>query len=602
MHLINLIVHDKQLDPAYVTSRIRSLTTEAADCASVLRSTEGKARDANFFEKHGDAFTLAIKEHEKWRVDHLAQEDGEEGQSENQTSESSVQSPPRSPTSPTPQSPTSTTDPVTTPTPTPAPLPPASPPKTPSDPPLTPKNIGQALLNEAVGICEELESALDDAYDDPNASSLVHAEFDPCTPLLLVLAGVLGLRGLAMARRYSFNDVLVMASRYAKLTQKKRDIGKIAKKIAKLDAETKASNDYSDIDLTQPVCAVLNQAEEDETVIANVQAERVRLTSDPLAVAAQIVTGGGEYWMQESKTSSACGTQSTIVQFIVVFIKVLMQIPFDEWEKMFKGAREQYANEFQEIRLFGEKIYGGPIGQLSLADIFSKVLVEASYQDLSEEEKKTEAAMRARLQKDMVSRKMLPFFEIAESESLVMASEEVVWTPSQNGTLNLSNPHFSRKDNSGDKRRRSGAKYLLHAFMSRRVVEAMVPLGFSASQTFEFGLSILCVSPTAIDRDIYNFLGSDDVSTLAPTLLAKNGTVPMMLAMFTKKKKSFGKNYEFLDIADDRRDGTRSMRELVTAYIDMMIGNESGKGANTAAPSETGGEENAEEEADVDSS
>ena len=602
MHLINLLLHDKELDPAFVKSRIKCLTTEAADCASVLRSTEGKARDANYFQKHGDAFAIAIKEHGELRIDHLAQEDGE-GDSGRRTSGSPAQSPPRSPRSPTPQSPSrssttespSTATPTLTPTPTPSSK--KSPPKPPGDPPLTQTNPGQALLNKTVGICEEFEMELDDAYEDPNARSLVHGQFDPNTPLLLVLAGVLGLRGRSMARRYSFNDVLVMISKYVRLTQKKRDIGSIAKKIAKLDAQSKASNDYYVIDLTQPVYTVLNQAEEDEAAIANVQAERDRLASLPLAVAAQEVTGGREHWLQESKTSSACGTQSTIVTFIAVFIKVLMQITFDEWEQSFKGARDQQANEFQDIRLFGEKIFGGPIGQLSIADIFSKVLVEASYQDLSEEEKKTESAMRARLQKDMVSRKMLPYFEIAESESLVMASD--VWTPPESGALNLGNPHFSRKDTVGDKRRRSGAKYLLHALMSRRVGEAMVPFGFSASQTFEFGLSILCVSPTEIDRDKFNFLGSDDVSILAPTLLAKNGTVPKMLAMFTKKMKSFGKNYEFLDIVDDRRNKTRSMQELVTAYIDKMIGNESKEGA--AAANEAGIEENAHE-VGVDSS
>ena len=492
MHLIIVLLHDKELDPASVKSRIKCLATEAADCVSVLRSTEGKARDANYFEKHGDEFTLAMKEHGEWRVDHLVREGDEDDRSG--PSGSPAQSPPRSPRSPEPQSPSrsSTTDP--TPTPMPTPLPQKSPPRTPGDP--TQTNPGQALLNETVGICEEFEMVLDDVYEDPNASSLVHGQFDPNTPLLFVLAGVLGLRGLAMARRYSFNDVLVMISKYARLTQKKRDIGSIAKKIAKLDAQSKASNDYSVIDLTQPVYTVLNQAEEDEAAIANVQAERDRLASLPLAVAAREVTGGREHWLQESKTSSACGTQSTIVTFIAVFIKVLMQITFDKWEQLFKGSRDQQANEFQEIRLFGEKIFGGPIGQLSIADIFSKVLVEASYLDLSEEEKKAESTMRARLQKDMVSRKMLPYFEIAESESLVMASEEDVWTPPENGALNLRNPHFSRKDTVGDKRRRSSAKYLLHTLMSRRVGEAMVPFGFSASQTFEFGLSILCVSPT----------------------------------------------------------------------------------------------------------
>ena len=63
--------------------------------------------------------------------------------------------------------------------------------------------------------------------------------------------------------------------------------------------------------------------------------------------------------------------------------------------------------------------------------------------------------------------------------------------------------------------------------------------------------------------------------------------------------KSFGKNYEFLDIADDRRNKTRSMQEIVAAYIDKMIGNESKEGA--AATNEAGIEGNADE-VGVDSS
>ena len=275
------------------------------------------------------------------------------------------------------------------------------------------------------------------------------------------------------------------------------------------------------------------------------------------------------------------------------FVKLLMQITFDDWQRAFKGARNQLLDEFEEYRRFGEKIVGGPIGHLTLADIISKVLVEASHRELDEEDQRTDMKMRKRLQKDLASRHCLTHWKrqilIAESESLIMKSHEGHWTPPSE-VPDIANPYFGRRDPQGDKRRRQCAKYILYCLVSGRKAQEMAAHGFPACNPLDFGLSILCLSPTEIDKDPCAFIVSDE----APSLKDNSGTVTKMLASFTKKMRSFRSNYEFLDITEDLRNGTRTKKELVTSYIDRMVGENTAEGDGNEA-GEGNGRENGEE-------
>jgi len=412
----------------------------------------------------------------------------------------------------------------------------------------------------------------------------------------MVLGAVLGLHGRAAARRFSFQDIIVAGARFAQIVSMKQHIGSIAKQFVVLSSETKAARDYSVTDLSLPVCDTIGQSEKDDEIIADKEAERNRLSALPLAIAARKAAESTERgWLHVAKTSQNCKTQINMVKHLVVLAKVLIQITFDVWKERCCISNEPDRKFFEDVRLLGKKILGRSILSLTLSEIIGKVFVEASFRDLSDDEKSTVHKFWCRIKKDLASVVFAPEYRIAEAESLMVASPENPWTPPVNVPV-LSDPKFGSTDKAGAKKRRACVKFIVYAERAYQQAEAMIPYGYPEDRLLDLPLAVLCLSPSEVDIGKYDFLMSTEIQSKAVSLLSKSGHVTRMLQMLDTKSKSFNNNYEFIDIAPDLRNGTNSALDLVTAFLDAASGGSEGD----FGEAQSGEDANGDHESDVD--
>lgn len=583
VHLINLVQCEKDILPEARAERVRKISSEIRKCMAKLRSEDGKARDKEYYGQEGnDSLSMAATAHAKWCDNHQhlfdngevesisAVDNGGEVESISGSSQEEAQTlPPPSPLVPS--------------------EPPVSPPREPQ-PELelevvsadglateseTESEAQPSPLDLAIETNNNFEAAIEDALlcdesQEGHTHHMVAERFDPCTPALLVVCDVVGARGLQAARRSSFNDIIAAGSRYGQITQTKNIIGPIARSIATLRAKSKANADYGGIDHTKPVCVALNSVEESEQVDVDAESEIGRLSSQPHVVAASAAAKRiGKNFMQIAKSGRHCQTQDTIITSQVVCAKTFVQITFDVWVD--RCGRDDWCL-FQRFRQFSEKTYGGKVGSLTLDLIVSKVLVEASFQQLSADDQRTAAEFASRLKRDISSTAFLAEVQIAESDPLILSNPDQPWKPPVLSTP-LTNPHFGRNDGTGQKRRRIMAKHFFYTMFSRLFGHTITSFGFPEERVLDLSLAVLCTAATKIDEGKYGiFMSSPStVRSKAPVLLKRNGDIDSILNAFDTKTTAFRNNYEFMDIAPDLLGGTTKTLDVVSAFLDRAF-------------------------------
>ena len=426
-NLIDIAEDDPRLDPKTKAERIHSLVNELRECRTMLRSIEGKARDVEHYEKNG-SLADATKAHEEWisglpdqgggGVDETASGESETiiGCTTNDSDLASPLSPPPPPSPPGPLTPHEASN---------APVSPEhrrelEPDESGTDIGSEPDESGTdiepepdpTLLDLTIGKNNNFEALVANAsrceeLEEGASHHFVVGQFDSYLTFLVVVGNVFGLRGLPVARRSTCNDIVLAGSRHGEITGGKgAKVAPIAKNIAKQKAKGKTSSEYPVRDNKKPLCDVLNNATETEQAIVDCDGEVSRLFSLPLMAAARDAAEKiGAKVLTIAKTSRQCKCQDDVVSGIVVFVKVLLQVTFDEWER--RCGRE-CRGLFQNVRRLGRRIYGASIGSLTLDLVLQKVVVEASHQELSDEERETVIRLLCRLKTDMSSVVFLP--------------------------------------------------------------------------------------------------------------------------------------------------------------------------------------------------
>ena len=269
------------------------------------------------------------------------------------------------------------------------------------------KTVKTKKTNEAFRDAVEVELSRDTNNGTDDAEHFVVGQFDPYTPFFMTVGNAFGLRGLPVARRVTCNDIVLAGSRHGEITEGKgAKVAPIAKNIATLRATGTVNADYLAINNRQPLWESLNQVEETSQAVAENEEEIARIHSLPRTVAARAAAGKiGKALANVARTSRECKCENAVVSGIVVGVKVLLQITFNEWERR---CGRDCPGLFQNFRRLGRRIYGASIGSLTLDLVLQKVVVEASHQELSDEERETVIRLLCRLKTDMSSVVFLP--------------------------------------------------------------------------------------------------------------------------------------------------------------------------------------------------
>ena len=522
----------------------KEIACDILEALDQLRTPEGRARDAEYFQQNGGVLTVATDLFMQWKSQLVIGEP------------------------PTPVSPAQSEQPE-------QPLRPTTPPS--SDTNLLRLSLDQNKLfvSDLKKAYESFQDKCDPSPGNPQEIKLKLGQCDIFTPFLAAHVGVYD-------GRYKYHDVLVAASRFFLAGETNTQINVLARGIVLADAANAAAREYAAVDPRGAAYdALANLSDDKDNAPSN------PLHQEPLAIAARKAANaflgrGGEKskaWISMCKLKGPCKTQAFLVAITVVQIKTIMLISVEMWKEKFEGATNR-TDFFKDLEALGNAITGKSILGLSIAGLIEDVLVEGTFRKLSLAHANTLSQCWNNLNEDMTSKVWLPQYGIAEADSLILDNPSEPWTPPA-VTQPIPRPYLSKDDKSMDMYRRTGVRLIVYTPRCLNVSEVLVESGYPKSRVLDLALALLCTSPTELGHSTtYSFI-MDDYETIraaaaqhlrpaGPSKKDKGGPITKILTTFDNKTEKFRNHHIFSNLLNDIQRGTTETLDLFAAHFQVL--------------------------------